>query len=49
VVDIAVFAANNTLPLHNGKMSCVTCHDPHLPLAAVRMVEPELCAQCHPR
>lgn len=49
VVDIPVIALNNTLPLHNGLMSCATCHDPHQPFAAVRMPDPKLCTQCHPR
>ena len=48
-VDVPVFALNNTLPLHKGVMSCATCHDPHLPFAALRMMDPELCEQCHPR
>lgn len=48
-VDIPVFALNNTLPLHQGKMSCATCHDPHQPFAALRMMDPELCEQCHPK
>ena len=49
VVDIPVFAPNNTLPIQNGVMTCATCHDPHQPFAALRMVDPELCRQCHPR
>jgi len=48
-VDIPVFAPNNTLPLHEGKLSCATCHDPHQPFAALRMMDPELCKQCHPK
>ena len=48
-VDIPVFASNNTLPLHEGKLSCATCHDPHQPFAALRMIDPELCKQCHPK
>ena len=49
VVDIPVTAANNTLPLHSGMMTCATCHDPHQPFAALRMENPELCRQCHAR
>jgi predicted CXXCH cytochrome family protein len=49
VVDIPVISPNNTLPLHNGAMTCATCHNPHQPLAALRMVDPELCEQCHSR
>ena len=48
-VDVPVTAPNNTLPIHNGEMTCVTCHDPHQPLAALRMEDPELCRQCHTR
>ena len=49
VVDVSVLSSTNTLPLHNGTMTCATCHDPHQPRAALRMVDPELCRQCHPR
>ena len=48
-VDIPVTAPNNTLPLHNGEMTCITCHDPHQAFAALRMEDPELCTQCHKR
>jgi len=47
VVGIPVSAPDNTLPLHDGMMSCATCHDPHQPFAALRMANPELCRQCH--
>ncbi len=47
VVGIPVSAPNNTLPLHDGLMSCATCHDPHQPFAALRAKDPELCRQCH--
>ncbi|MDA8077782.1 MAG: cytochrome c3 family protein [Nitrospiraceae bacterium] len=36
------------LPLQAGKMTCITCHDPHSKAAAMlRMASPELCGSCH--
>ena len=49
VVDITVTAATNTLPIQNGNMTCITCHDPHQTLAALRKMDPELCRECHVR
>ena len=38
------------LPLVEGKMTCVTCHDPHANRfgALLRKPETELCLSCHP-
>ncbi len=47
VIGIPVTTPENTLPLHDGVMSCATCHDPHQSFAALRMKDPELCQQCH--
>ncbi len=46
-VGVPVPESDNTLPLHDGVMSCATCHDPHQLFAALRMEDPELCQQCH--
>ncbi len=46
-VDVPVSASANTLPLHDGVMTCGTCHDPHQPFATLRMEDPKLCQQCH--
>lgn len=36
------------LPLHNGLMTCATCHDPHSKsVAMLRKPETELCMSCH--
>ena len=49
-VDIpATFIESNTLPQQNGKMTCITCHDPHGSSLALRMTDPDLCKQCHKR
>ena len=49
-VDIpATFVEGNTLPLQNGNMTCITCHDPHGSSLALRMTDPDLCKQCHKR
>lgn len=45
----ATFTGGNTLPLQDGKMTCITCHDPHGSSLALRMKDPELCTQCHKR
>jgi len=38
------------LPLHDGKITCVTCHDPHQNTygSLLRLPERELCSSCHP-
>jgi predicted CXXCH cytochrome family protein len=38
------------LPLADGKLTCVTCHDPHKNPhgALLRLPETELCLSCHP-
>ena len=49
-VDIPVNPAESlVLPMDNGKMTCITCHDPHGSSLALRMTDPELCSQCHKR
>jgi predicted CXXCH cytochrome family protein len=49
VVDVDAHNPTTTLPLQAGKLTCITCHDPHQPLAALRLPDPALCRQCHPR
>ena len=49
VVDVDAHNPATTLPLQDGKLTCITCHDPHQPLAALRLPDPDLCRQCHPR
>jgi predicted CXXCH cytochrome family protein len=50
-VDIAVSilgkTPGNTLPLQAGKLTCITCHDPHKVSLALRLPANELCQQCH--
>ena len=46
-VDIAVNIPANTLPLQGGKLTCITCHDPHQPSLALRMPAQDICRQCH--
>ncbi|WP_455218424.1 cytochrome c3 family protein [Kaarinaea lacus] len=49
-VDVPVTTAgNNALPLSDGKMTCITCHDPHGTSLALRMKDPDLCNHCHKR
>ncbi|MDH3375791.1 MAG: cytochrome c3 family protein [Gammaproteobacteria bacterium] len=37
-----------SLPLTNGLMTCVTCHDPHSPQPLqLRLPATQLCAACH--
>ncbi len=49
-VGIAPSLEPKKLPLADGKMTCVTCHDPHKnPYGTLlRMPETELCLACHP-
>ena len=49
-IDIAPPAISKDLPLINGKLSCITCHDPHKNTygALLRMKRTELCLTCHP-
>jgi predicted CXXCH cytochrome family protein len=49
-IDIAVPVNAGRLPLHQGKMTCTTCHDPHKNLygSLLRLHEPDLCSTCHP-
>lgn len=49
-VDIVPSMQVKKLPLDNGKMTCVTCHDPHRNRygALLRMRETDLCLACHP-
>lgn len=49
VVDVDAHNPTTTLPLQDGKLTCITCHDPHQPLATLRLPDPALCQQCHPR
>jgi predicted CXXCH cytochrome family protein len=48
-VDIIPPMMVRQLPLSDGKMTCVTCHDPHQNPSGnlLRMTEPELCMLCH--
>ena len=54
-VDIAVstlgempdYTLSSKLPLQAGKLTCITCHDPHKTSLALRLPKNELCQQCH--
>ncbi len=48
-VDIPVKSAPASLPLKAGRMTCITCHDPHGKGRALRMSDPQLCTACHRR
>ncbi len=50
LVGIAPSMAVKDLPLTGGKMTCITCHDPHKNAygALLRMPETTLCRTCHP-
>jgi len=47
-VDVLVTDPNNSLPLRDGGLTCITCHDPHASGTALRQPEPQLCRNCHP-
>jgi len=49
-VDIVPSLEVSGLPLFEGRMTCVTCHDPHTnPYGSLlRKPEAELCLSCHP-
>lgn len=50
VVDIVLAMKVDELPLSNGKMTCVTCHDPHEKSGQpklLRVKQTELCLKCH--
>jgi predicted CXXCH cytochrome family protein len=51
-VDISLSSTMDNkmaLPLQNGKLTCITCHDPHKASLALRLTDPDLCQQCHNR
>lgn len=50
VVDVAPKAKVQGLPLKDGKMTCVTCHDPHKNEHGkmLRLPARDLCLRCHP-
>ena len=49
-VDIVPSMQVRGLPLQEGRMTCVTCHDPHANRygSLLRKPETELCLSCHP-
>ncbi len=49
VVDTVPSMTVTRLPLQNGKITCVTCHDPHSNRygSLLRMEAKELCRACH--
>lgn len=50
-VDIIPSMAVKGLPLTDGRITCVTCHDPHQNMHGnlLRMKTTDLCLVCHPR
>lgn len=49
-VDIVPTMKGKQLPLLDGKMTCITCHDPHKNLYGklIRVPQRDLCIICHP-
>ena len=49
-VDVTPAMEVKGLPLSGGKITCITCHNPHLNIHGklLRMREDELCLTCHP-
>ena len=50
VVDVTPKTKVQGLPLKDGKMTCVTCHDPHKNDYGkmLRIKQKDLCLRCHP-
>lgn len=46
-IDIPVPTSVRSLPFQAGRMTCITCHDPHAAGRALRMIDPLLCEVCH--
>jgi predicted CXXCH cytochrome family protein len=50
IVDIVPSMKVDELPLSNGKMTCVTCHDPHEKSVHPKLLREkptEICFRCH--
>jgi len=49
-VDVVPKQSVNDLPLFEGKITCATCHDPHVNLLGtmLRKEGTQLCLSCHP-
>ena len=49
-IDIVPSMPVKRLPLAEGKLTCITCHDPHQNTfgSMLRMPKAELCMECHP-
>lgn len=49
VVDVPVknVPTGLGLPLQAGRITCVTCHDPHAAGLGLRLPDPSLCESCH--
>jgi len=47
-VGIKISKPVKSIPLQDGKMTCISCHDPHSKTAAMlRMPASDLCVLCH--